>query len=359
MNERERFLRTMRYEEVDRPPFFLKDPWPDTLARWRQEGLPADKSIAEYLGLPEVRLIYAGPETGVFPRFEERIISEDCDFVVGITSEGVTYRRHKNSHAMPHHDFPIKTGRDLEAFIEERFSLDNIEERYPENWEETIARCSDENRDFISFLDGGNLYGHLRNLAGVECSSFLFYEEPELVGKFFEHVFQIAMHGLERALARTKVDYLGFGEDIAFKTSTLISPAMFRKWLFPRYKEICAYAAKRGVDITWYDSDGCLYPFMDMYLEAGINGLAPLEVAAGMDPVEVRRRYGKRVRMIGGIDKREVAKGPVAIREEIYRKKNLIKEGGYIPTIDHSIPPDISLENFRRLINTLREIYDS
>ena len=180
----------------------------------------------------------------------------------------------------------------------------------------------------------------------MENSSILFYEATELVDRFFDRVHEIAMHGLERVLSRTTVDYVGWGEDIAYKTSTLISPAMFRKFLFPRYKASCDYAAQHGVDITWYDSDGCLFPVMDLYREAGITGFTPLEVAAGMDPVEVRRRYGKWVRMSGGFDKRILARDKAGIAGEVQRLRPVIDEGGYMPACDHNVPPDVSLDNY-------------
>ncbi|MDD3928021.1 MAG: uroporphyrinogen decarboxylase family protein, partial [bacterium] len=206
-------------------------------------------------------------------------------------------------------------------------------------------------------LDGGSLYGKIRRLAGVEKCSLLFYEEPELMDELFERMHLIAMDGLRRTLAVTKVDYLGFGDDIAYKTSTLISPAMFDKYLLPRYKEACSYAMDKGVDIVWYDSDGYIYPLMDSFLKAGITGFAPMEAAAGMDPVKFRRTYGRQVRMIGGLDKRAIAAGPESIRREVCGKADVIREGGYIPAIDHDIPPDISLADFSCLVDTLREVY--
>jgi uroporphyrinogen decarboxylase len=355
MNERHRFLRTMRYEGVDRPPWIPPSLWVDTRTRWEGEGLPAGMSVCDYLQIPDLRFLYLGPETGVFPHFQETILSRDGRFITGIDKNGITYRREDRSSSMPEYvDFPIKTPRDLETFMEERFSPDRIDERYPGDWEQRIALGSDPDRRELTFVDGGCIYGWLRRLAGVETCSLLFCEEPALVDRFLERVHTIAMHGLERVLSRTTPDYIGFGEDIAFRTSTLISPAMFRRFLLPRYKAACDYAAARGLDCVWYDSDGCLYPLMDLYLEAGVNGFAPLEVAAGMHPVEVRRRFGKEVRMIGGFDKRILAGDKPGIAREVERLRPLIEGGGYIPACDHHVPPDVSLENYAYFIHSLQ-----
>ena len=76
-----------------------------------------------------------------------------------------------------------------------------------------------------------------------------------------------------------------------------------------------------------------------------------------MDPVELRRRYGRKVKMVGGIDKREIARGKENIEREVMKKIKVIEEGGYIPGIDHSISSDISLENYTCFINLLKKIY--
>lgn len=156
-----------------------------------------------------------------------------------------------------------------------------------------------------------------------------------------------------------KIDYLGFGEDIAYKTSTLISPEMFKRFLFPRYKKVVDFARKYGCDITLYDSDGNINPFMELYFEAGITGFLPCEVAADMDPVKLREAYGKKIRMIGGIDKRILSRSKEEIKEEVTKKIPVIKKGGYIPKIDHSVSADISWDNFSYYVTLLQEIYRS
>ena len=73
-----------------------------------------------------------------------------------------------------------------------------------------------------------------------------------------------------------------------------------------------------------------------------------MEVAAGMDVVALRKKFGKELLMVGGVDKREIAKGKDAIDAEVRRIMPLLGEkGGYIPTIDHAIPPDISFGDFK------------
>jgi len=92
-------------------------------------------------------------------------------------------------------------------------------------------------------------------------------------------------------------------------------------------------------------------------IEAGVNYHWPLESAAGMDPVKLRAEYGKDLALSGGIDKRELAKDKVAIEAELLSKVvPLLEAGGYIPTVDHTVPPEVPLDNFLYYLELKRKI---
>jgi uroporphyrinogen decarboxylase len=82
-------------------------------------------------------------------------------------------------------------------------------------------------------------------------------------------------------------------------------------------------------------------------MEAGVDAIWPMERAANMDPIKLRRKFGKDLRLWGGVDKRELTKTKENIDKHLASLYPLIEEGGFIPTVDHTVPPDISLENFR------------
>jgi uroporphyrinogen decarboxylase len=93
-----------------------------------------------------------------------------------------------------------------------------------------------------------------------------------------------------------------------------------------------------------------------VWLDAGLNFLYPFEVQAGMDVLAVRRKYGRGLRMWGGVDKRALAHGPRAIDAELARLKPLMDEGGFIPHTDHSIPPDVPFRNYCYFMEKLGEV---
>ena len=96
-----------------------------------------------------------------------------------------------------------------------------------------------------------------------------------------------------------------------------------------------------------------------LLLEVGVTGIWPLEVAAGVDPVSLRKKYGKNLALSGGIDKRALTRDKKAIEKELMSKiPYLIEQGGYIPTIEHAVPPDVSLNNFMYYLNLKKKIVE-
>jgi uroporphyrinogen decarboxylase len=160
-----------------------------------------------------------------------------------------------------------------------------------------------------------------------------------------------------RALRDVAIDWYNYFEDFAFKTGPLVSPSLYRRFLLPRYRRLNEHLTRHGVRLISLDSDGNIDVLLPLVLEAGFNHLCPLEQAANMDLVRIRREYGTAFALMGGIDKREIAKGKQAIERELHRQApQLLETGGYIPTIDHSIPPDVSYENFRYYLDVKRKL---
>jgi len=104
----------------------------------------------------------------------------------------------------------------------------------------------------------------------------------------------------------------------------------------------------RNSEIPVYaiDSDGFIGELIPLWLEAGVNACDPIEVAAGNDINEFRKRFGKNMAYRGGVDKREMAKGGIHIEKEMERLAPVIKDGGFVPSCDHGVPSDVSWPNF-------------
>jgi len=157
---------------------------------------------------------------------------------------------------------------------------------------------------------------------------------------------EFSMAMLRKALQEAPVTLVQFWEDMCYRGGPLISPDMFRTFMMPRYKRITDLIRSLNVDIIFVDSDGKVDELIPLWLESGINGVFPMEQAAGNDIHAYRRKFGRNLLMSGGIDKRALARGKDAIDQELKDKLSLVDKGGYVPTVDHSIPPDVSYDNF-------------
>ena len=144
---------------------------------------------------------------------------------------------------------------------------------------------------------------------------------------------------------------------MAGKGGPLMGPEQFREFILPHYKRFVGFLKSNGVKIVLVDTDGDHRALIPAMLEAGVDGFGPIERAAGMDPVAVRKEYGRSLCMVGGVDKREIAKGPKAIDAELARSVvPIIEQGGFIPCIDHAVQPDVSLDDFRYYLDAKRRI---
>jgi len=127
--------------------------------------------------------------------------------------------------------------------------------------------------------------------------------------------------------------------------------------MLPYYLEMTDYFRSFGIELCIVDSDGNMEDLIPCFVEGGVNGILPLEVAAGMDVRALREAYPQ-LRLLGGVDKRALAQGREAIDEELERRmRGVVGKEMYLPGVDHHIPPDVPLEHFAYYLKTARELY--
>ena len=143
------------------------------------------------------------------------------------------------------------------------------------------------------------------------------------------------------------------------KTGSLISPKLFREFMMEPLKRVTRTLNEYGIKIIMVDSDGNLDELIPLWLEANVNFVYPLEVAANCDAVRYRRQFGKEVLMLGNIDKRVLRDGCTKreIEAEVMSKvPQLVKEGGFSPAVDHAVPPDVPFEHFKYYLDLVHEV---
>jgi uroporphyrinogen decarboxylase len=126
----------------------------------------------------------------------------------------------------------------------------------------------------------------------------------------------------------------------------MMSPPLMEEFLLPRYRELYEFFKERGLKVLVMDSDGYNGQILDVLYPDVLDGIAPVEIAAGNDPEKMLQDYPG-LFIHGGVDKRELAKSRERLRAEVAtRYRTAWKHGTFIPHTDHGVPPDIPLRNF-------------
>jgi uroporphyrinogen decarboxylase len=191
---------------------------------------------------------------------------------------------------------------------------------------------------------------------GTERLLIALLENPEWCIDMFNHFLDVDMALFDMVWENGyEFDCISWPDDMGYKGNQFFSLKVYREVLKPIHKKAADWAHAKGVKVHLH-SCGNVMQFIPEFIDIGIDALNPIEVKAGMDPVEIKRRYGDRLVLHGGINA-VLWDNLEAIEEEMKRVIPVVKEsGGYIFSSDHSVPPSVSLENFRYLVELAKEL---
>jgi hypothetical protein len=360
MTTRERFVGTMEYQSVDRVPNWEAGVWGQTRDRWSAEGL-RDHDLhwdwfvgEEYFAMDERE--YADVNFGMLPTFEPEVIREDERYIIARNRKGIVTRALKagTSHGTrasmdEYIEFPLEKPEDFRK-LKERYISDHMG-RYPAQWRQ-LRLPAWRDRDHVLILgrncSTAGFYWRAREWMGTEGVSYGWYDYPSLMHEMMEFIVDFTIEVSRPIVHEIDFDYVMIAEDFAMKSGPLLGPQTYKEFIFPHMRRLVDFLKANGVRYVMVDSDGNVEPLLPLLLDAGVDAIWPIERASeSMDPLELRRKYGRFLRLFGGVDKRELSKDTAAIDAHLKSLAPLIEEGGFIPTVDHTVPPDVSLANFR------------
>ena len=354
MNARERFQRIMRYEPVDRLPVILLEPFEGYgVEQWVKQGhLPADSRPDEFLGADVIRRLPIN--FAPLPPFEPAILYEDEHYYVDIDWMGGKVRRDKSAPGMyyGHFDHPVKNLADWERY-KERFQA-NAAGRVPEDID---AVCAELNAAEVPVgLDLFPFFFRLGFYAmGMEPFLTAFYDQPALIHAMFSYWSNFVLDVLRPVLPKVTLEYVTIAEDLAYRGGSLISQRIYTEFWLPYQDPIIKELQRHDIQLIAMWTAGDINALLPLFMEHGMNSTWPLE-SPEMDPYLLRERYGKGLRLAGGISKETLINGPAAIDHELARLMPLIAEGGFIPAPDDCIPPEVPFDTFRHYIEAVRAI---
>jgi len=349
MTSRERFQRMFEHREADRVPI-IDGPWGATIERWQREGMPADVSFVDFFDLDRV----AGIGVDNSPRYPAAIVEETEKYTIHTTAWGATLRNWKHAASTP--EF-------LDFTIVDRPSWEKARERMKPgkdriDWKRLEASYKTW-REKGYWIQAGLWFGfditHSWTV-GTERLLCALVEDPEWCTDMFAHQLELDLALLDMVWeAGYRFDAVTWPDDMGYKYNQFFSVDMYRELIKPFHRRAIDWAHAKGVKAHLH-SCGDVNPFVPELVEIGLDGLNPLEVKAGMDPVHLKKTYGDQLVLHGGINA-VLWDDPEAIRAEMEQVVPLLKEsGGYIFSSDHSVPSSVGLEDFRQIVELAKEL---
>jgi hypothetical protein len=355
----------LEHREADRVPvgeFF----WTNFVRRAQRE-LPAGDDFNPYRHW-DLDLVVINPNMDPH-LIGIRVIEDSPERKVVKTGFGATIELRSDCPMPRYLDFETRTYDDMAALV---FDDPADERRYRSALDDQINSVGDAlNLGLPSFVERVNAYADdfcvfgsvcephemIWRIMGTENVLIKMAEEPVLVARFIERLgdFLVGIAKAEIAAAKGKLAGLYIWGDIAYGRGLFFSPAYWREVYKPQLRRLCDVAHAAGLKTIYHGCGNASAVFDDM-IEVGVDAYNPLEAKAGLDVVELKRRYGARWAFNGNIDVRVLATNDRnRIRHEVLRKLNAAKGGGYIVQSDHSVPDNVAASSYDYAIQLVRE----
>lgn len=362
LTSKERFTRVLQHQPVDRIGLFEVF-WRETAERWSREGHVArPELISDHFGLDVRRTggeitpadyhtinLFADPDAG------HRTVEETETTRLVRDGNGALLRWHKGRSGAPEHvGFLVQDRRDWEAQVRPRLLDETTYERRINfrGYRALRAQCQRDQRFLTcgvlgAFDNMSSMCGHENLLLGMAADGAWVREMADLYAT-------LTVHLLEQLFQREGLpDGLWVWDDLGYKHAPFMSPAMYREILFPAHKKLFDFAHACHLPVILH-SDGYIEPLIPALIAAGIDCLQPLEVKAGMDLLRLKRDFGGRIALIGGMDARVLEQNnPQAVERELHNKLPAAMAGsGYVLQVDHSVSHHVEYATYRYFVDT-------
>lgn len=349
LTTKERVSRMYEHKDADRIPIW-DSPWAGTIRRWQREGMPEGIDYRDYFGLDKTA--YIGVD--ITPQYDCRTIEETDDYRIYTTAWGATQKEFKQDDSTPEFlDFTIVSP---DTWLKAKQRMVPSRDRIP--WEYLQSHYKQWVADG-NWIVAGLWFGfdvtHSWTV-GTERFLIALMEEPDWCVDMFNHFLDVNLALLDQVWdAGYRFDCVHWPDDMGYKHSQFFSVNTYRELLKPVHKRAIDWAHQKGIKAHLH-SCGDINPFIPELIEIGLDALNPLEVKAGMDPIDIKKKYGNQLVLHGGIN--AVHWNDIeAISAEIEKTIPVLKEsGGYIFSTDHSIPNCVSLDHFKQIIDQVKRL---
>ena len=315
----------MTFQRFERPIFVeLFGPLVGLDDEWRAQGASEAEIEMTAFGFDYVRRHGVRVNTDMMGGHEPVTLSETDNEVIRRDEYGRTVKMFKTSSTIAHPlDYPVT---DMDSWLKVKHWYEFSEARFSPGWAEAAHAARERGALIVAGMPGG--FDEPRQLMGEAATCMAYYDQPELMHDILNTVGETAERVLDRVSREVQIDQLSVHEDMAGKSGSLVGPARSSEFIRPYYRRIWDMLSARGTRIFQQDTDGNMNAVIPAFLDCGLTCMFPMEPAAGMDMVALRKQYGQRLAMLGGIDKHVLRQDKAAIRAELeYKLQPMMRAG--------------------------------
>ena len=363
-------MNILHFKDVDRIPAVHFGYWSELVVEWAEQGkIPMeialkrgdsnayDKELDRIIGWDfNWHNVKDFANINLMPQFEQKVLETLPDGSQRVQSvTGVIERVKPGIISIPSEDDYLLKDRDaFEEFYKPKMQFDKKRIR------EEVIKSFNETRpyDVPVGIRAGSVLGKIRDMTTVVGMSYLMYDDEDLFAEIIDTYADMQYECIKTALeAGVKCDFAHVWEDICFKNGPLISPEIFDELCGKHYKKRTDLLKKHGIDVISLDCDGVTDRLLPTWVENGVNTMFPIEIGVWGDQFEAaRKKYGREILGVGGMDKTAFRKDKAAVDAEIERLKRLVELGGFIPCPDHRLMPGSKFELVQYYAEEIKKI---
>jgi len=346
MTDRERFRRQMHWQPVDRSFNMEFGYWKENFTEWdifAKNGITSNAEADIFFNFDRIAIVSGN--VWMSPSFPPQVIEDRGDTIIQLDANGLWVETPKDGHStIPiYHRASIVTPDDWQREKELRFQRGTDARKVNVA---ALRKAYPPERDFPVGVNCGSMIGRIRDMLTFEGIAYTIYDYPDMLEDMVETACLLVEDFLDQVLGQIDFDYASGWEDICFKSGPIVTLDFFNQVVVPRYQRIGDKLHQHGIDLWYTDCDGDVRPLLPGFLKAGINCLFPFEVNSCCHPGELLDQYQGQLRIMGGVDKMALGKGPAAIKTYLESLAPYVERGGYIPFCDHRCPPNVTPEDY-------------
>jgi len=363
MNGRERVRGSLRGEKIDRIPFYCDELFINTQRQWIKEGLPQDQNDREELFDYDCTDLFIDSSM----RFEEKLIEENDETMTVADKYGFVAIRNKLIPGIHYCEHPIKDADDWQQYKERLhpdfdqrgrihevsyFKPFEVWPAWPEAAEIFTRKQATGRYVTVRVYGPWEILWRLRGYSTALMDLYLNREMAEdIITTYTTFLIGVIKKGLDHGIYP---DGLFLLDDLGGNNGLLFSPEIVRNLFYPAYKKLKEFLAIQGIDFLLH-SCGDIREIIPMYVEIGVDILNPLQ-ATEMDIVDLKKQYGDKISFCGNINSRIMHNREAVVDEMAHKIPAAMAGGGYIFASDHSIPAEVSLEDYMFILQEARKL---